>query len=605
MATTSKSTEDSTESKTEPTQSATISNKDQSVPLLEKNSEKINAAPEGSPPKEKIVPESTAPEEIKNATEKTTKQPPKLDDFYQLGRYTYIVCIFAELLILSQVGNMLYMTYAGAAPSLVSCGNHQFGEKTAKERCNALNGLLGDFKRSKSLGCDNSTLTWKSQFNSVNVEFGHHCESQLVKSTISYQMVGVIIGSMVFGYLSDSYGRKKIMLIALICCILCMVATSFTNDLISFTIVRFFVNFFNAGTMVILVVFTSEHYPNSHRFCLSNLITWSPNFVFFAIMAWAAGDWRILQRVSAIFALPCIALLLFLSESPRFLIQSRQIGEAKKAIIRMHKIDGRPYDEAVIDSVLEGLEKQSLESSNKNKKYNYLHLFYTLRFTRYTLAVAFSFLVVSLMNYSLLYNMDKLSGSLFMNGIFMGLFRYSMNLTIGFLDINVKRLGRKFAHFMADALAAFAISIYVVIYLLDLQHDYSFISRASILSVIGFCSILYTTNGLASNELFPTAIRNTSYSFGQVLSRIGVVLAPQLFVLGNIWELLPYLTLLVLAVADALFFQFNVFETKGKPMLSKFPSKEERIFYGRIPFRRRQEKRDVELLPREGKNDNV
>jgi len=57
-------------------------------------------------------------------------------------------------------------------------------------------------------------------------------------------------------------------------------------------------------------------------------------------MAWAAGDWRILQRVSAIFALPCIALLLFLSESPRFLIQSRQIGEAKKAIIRMHKIDG-------------------------------------------------------------------------------------------------------------------------------------------------------------------------------------------------------------------------------------------------------------------------
>jgi len=42
---------------------------------------------------------------------------------------------------------MLYMTYAGAAPSLVSCGNHQFGEKTAKERCNALNGLLGDSKR--------------------------------------------------------------------------------------------------------------------------------------------------------------------------------------------------------------------------------------------------------------------------------------------------------------------------------------------------------------------------------------------------------------------------------------------------------------------------
>uniref|UniRef100_A0A1I8BY67 MFS domain-containing protein n=1 Tax=Meloidogyne hapla TaxID=6305 RepID=A0A1I8BY67_MELHA len=522
MATTSKSTEEST-STTDPTQSATLSNKDQSkVPLIEQNAEKIVTA---------LAPENSAAE-IKNATEKMVKQTVKLDDFYQLGSYTYIVCLFAELLILSQVGNMLYMTYAGAAPSLVSCGTHQFLEKTAKERCNALNELLGDSTKSINHGCSNETLIWNQDFNSVNVEFGHHCQSQLVKSTISYQMVGVIIGSMIFGYLSDSYGRKKIMLIALVCCILCMVATSFTYDLITFTIVRFFVNFFNAGTMVILVVFTSEHYPNSHRFCLSNLIT---------------------------------------CESPRFLIQSRRIDEAKKAIIRMHKIDGRPYDEAVIDSVLEGLEKQSMESSNKNKKYNYLHLFYTLRFTRYTLAVAFSFLAVSIMNYSLLYNMDKLSGSIFKNGIFMGLFRYSMNLTIGFLDMYVKRLGRKFAHFMADSLASFG-----NFNLCYLQQDLSFISRASILSVIGFCSILYTTNGLASNELFPTAIRNTSYSFGQVLSRIGVVLAPQLFVL------------------------FNVFETKGKPMLSKFPSKEERIFYGRIPLRRRQEKRDVELMPREG-----
>jgi hypothetical protein len=57
-------------------------------------------------------------------------------------------------------------------------------------------------------------------------------------------------------------------------------------------------------------------------------------------MAWLAGDWRTLQRVSAVFALPCIAILLFLSESPRYLIQSRRMEEAKTAILRMYKIDG-------------------------------------------------------------------------------------------------------------------------------------------------------------------------------------------------------------------------------------------------------------------------
>jgi hypothetical protein len=89
-------------------------------------------------------------------------------------------------------------------------------------------------------------------------------------------------------------------------------------------------------------------------------------------MAWYSGDWRTLQRVSAIFALPCIAILVFLSESPRYLIQSRRMEEAKTAIIRMHKIDGRECDEAILDSVLEREQRQFLEASKKQKKYNYV-----------------------------------------------------------------------------------------------------------------------------------------------------------------------------------------------------------------------------------------
>ncbi|KAI3417545.1 hypothetical protein GPALN_013265 [Globodera pallida] len=409
-------------------------------------------------------------------------------------------------------------------------------------------------------------------------------------------MVGVIFGSVLFGFLSDSYGRRKIMLIALILCILSMVATSFTNDLLSFTIVRFFVNFFNAGTMVTLVVFTSEHYPKKHRFCLTNLITWSPNFVIFAIMAWAAGDWRTLQRVSAAFAIPCILILAFLSESPRFLVQCRRMAEAKAAILRMHRIDGRHCDESVLDAVLEREERQHAATKGQ-KKYNYLHLFYTWRFVRYTTSVALSFFVVSLMNYSLLYNMEKLSGSLYMNGVWTGAFRYSMNLAISFGDMRFKWLGRKFAHFLADALAATALLLYITLDLTGFKSAIPFVANWSVLSVIGFCSVLFTTNGLAANELFPTGVRNASFSFGQVFARVGVVLAPPLFFLVDLWGLLPYLVLMVLAIADAFYFQFNVDETKNRPMGSKFPDKEERILYGK--FRRAKgRKSDVELLPR-------
>lgn len=68
----------------------------------------------------KIVPEVSefATEETettknKNEELKFRYENAKLDDFVFLGRYTFIVCLLSELLILCQLGNMLYMVYAG------------------------------------------------------------------------------------------------------------------------------------------------------------------------------------------------------------------------------------------------------------------------------------------------------------------------------------------------------------------------------------------------------------------------------------------------------------------------------------------------------------
>lgn len=513
----------------------------------------------------------------------------KMDDFVVLSRYACLVCLLSELMILCQLSNMLYMVYAGAAPSLVSCGSKVYTEaETVKQRC--------DYTTNTGIGNGTCTPELKAQFVSVNYEFGYFCgTTKLVKQSISVQMIGVIVGSIIFGHLSDSYGRRKIMSIALILCISFMIISSFSNSLIWFTVWRFLVNLTNAGTMVILMVFVVENLPKKDRFWISNLITWSPNMVLYAVIAYFAGDWRTLTRVSALLALPALALLAFLCESPRYLVQSRRLEDAKAAVMRIHRIDGRVCDERLLDHVLYK-EEQTFMESKKKKKYSFIHLFYTLTFTRYTVAVAFSLLVTSILNYSLLFNMEKLSGSLYWNSIFMGLFRYACNLAIAFADIKFEWVGRKFAHAVAQAFSFVALEICAFIYLFGYQVDFANVVRAGVLSVIGVCSLLYTTNGICSNELFPTCIRNTSFSFGQVWSRIGVVISPQIFLLGELWTPFPYLFMGLLAAADLVLFHFNVTETKGKPLTDNMPGKDQRLF--------RRDK-NIELLPKNPANKDV
>jgi len=89
------------------------------------------------------------------------------------------------------------------APTLKGCGPFQFDEKqTANDRC--------ELVKSR----DTCQPQFESQFHSVNVEFGYFCDgAKLVKQSISIQMIGVMVGSVLFGHLSDRFGRRKVFII--------------------------------------------------------------------------------------------------------------------------------------------------------------------------------------------------------------------------------------------------------------------------------------------------------------------------------------------------------------------------------------------------------
>lgn len=64
--------------------------------------------------------------------------------------------------------------------------------------------------------------------------------------------------------------------------------------------------------------------------------------------------------------------------------------------------------------------------------------------------------------------------------------------------------------------------------------------RIGAVFIVSVGAQLYLVNGICAGELFPTCIRNLAYSFGQFHTRIGVVLAPQLFFLVSHYLTLRY-----------------------------------------------------------------
>ncbi|KAI6206182.1 MFS domain-containing protein [Aphelenchoides besseyi] len=499
---------------------------------------------------EEIEGETTTEKLVGNST---------LDDFVVLGRYTFILCVMCEAMILLQLGNMIYMIYGGAEPTIVSCGSYRFDESLdTKERCSILNQLHSNSSAAGEMECKPE---FSAQFKSVNLEWGYYCaRNKLVKQSISIQMVGVIIGSAVFGQLSDRYGRKP------------------------------------NSTGVYGGEFAQERSILDYEF--DSMVTkckWK--MALFAFVAYMADGWRTLIHTSIVLSLPGVALLFYCSESPRFLIEHQKLDEARAVIKRIWRIDGRKLDEKRLDEMLQAEADAAAQKSKTKKRYSIF--FYTVEMARYTIAIAFSTLTASLITYSLLFNMEKLSGSMYLNGVYMGMFRYVLNLVSALADVRFKWLGRKLIHAFSEVYIAFGFILYIAIYLLGLHHEYRTVMAIIILTILSQTTLVYTTNGILSSELFPTGVRNTSFSFGQILSRVGVVFAPQIFFLSDVWTPLPYVVILVCTLIDLFSFHFNIKETKGQSMVDRMPAKTDSWLHQRrsAAAKRRTTIGAEELLP--------
>ncbi|CAJ0943015.1 unnamed protein product, partial [Mesorhabditis belari] len=515
----------------------------------------------------------------------------KVDDFFQLDKYQLIMLLFNELLIFNILSNQVFNVFGVAPPKLVGCGDQTYDGLTRADRC---------AQYANDSDCVNPRLEY--EFASATVEFQQFCPRReytfldkivqhfgiidKMKFSTTIQMVGLIIGAAVAGQLSDSYGRRKVLLASMIC--ICFLSTilSFSPSIDFYIIFRFFIGIFIGSLTTVGPIFVLECLPVAHRFWIATVVTWGPNFAILSLIAYLTGEWRLLSRVSnAISVLGVLVLVFFLEESPKFFVQKRRREEAIKALVNInkwkHKDNQIPYSEIVAivskETGDDGTKESLLSAETRPKKYTFLDLYTTGPIALKTAVTSFGLFSVSLVSYALIFNLHVIPGSLYLNMAASGVLRWGIGAVVAITDhFGGARVGRKMVHFVTVGAVAICFALLFLIVINGLKLTYPFAVQACTLVAFGITGCIFLQMALAVAEQFPTAVRNLANANANVCGRLGSVIGPLLFSMDIGIRGSSYLIMSMLALLDLILFQVFLKESKGAPLPDEMPERRRR-----------------------------
>lgn len=161
--------------------------------------------------------------------------------------------------------------------------------------------------------------------------------------TVSISLIGTILGAIVAGRLADRYGRKPILYFVAVLYLLSAIGCAIASLWELFLLFRLFGGIAVGISSVVGPVYTSEIAPANDRGKLTGtfqimIVTgiftaYLTNFLFMQ----ETGSWRYMLGIMALPAALFILLLKYIPESPRWLLQHRQIEKAKISFRRLNQ----------------------------------------------------------------------------------------------------------------------------------------------------------------------------------------------------------------------------------------------------------------------------
>ncbi|MEE6467387.1 hypothetical protein FKM82_007223 [Ascaphus truei] len=374
--------------------------------------------------------------------------------------------------------------------------------------------------------CQNGWVYDTSEQKSTLVtEFDLVCNrKEYIDISLSLYMMGLLIGSLIFGPLGDRIGRRPVILISMLLQLSFGVGLAFVTNFFVYIALRCVVGIAMSGILINNLVLVAEWVGSSQRAraTITGHVCFAVGLMVLAGLSYAIRNWRLLQLVGS---LPTALLFFYiwvLPESPRWLLTKGKNEKAKKLLQKAATINKRTIPEEILSQ---------LNEEKKAKSGNIIDLFKNRNMRKRTLVMCFVWFVNSLVYYGLSLNVGSFGLDIYLTQLIFGAVEIPARVGSIFM---VQIIGRKPSQSSCLLLGG-VVCLLITVIPKELPVVITVLAVTGKFSIASSFSVCY----IYAAELFPTVIRQNGVGLCSMSARVAGIIAPLISLLTKYHPAIP------------------------------------------------------------------